>query len=346
MTDSSPKPDARPIPVTLITGFLGSGKTTLLSHLLAQTEAVPTAVLVNEFGEIGLDHDLIRRGDDQVIELSNGCICCAMQEDLVETLGDLMARRGQGDIAAFRRVAMETSGLADPAPIVQTLLTYPYLAEIFRLDAVITTVDAVNGGATLDKHPEAVKQAALADRLILTKTDLVDDDMADALTARLQRLNAGARRLTVVNGAVGPEALFDIGVHDPDVAGGRVQDWLGETGQHAHHHHEHSVDIETFCVVRDRPVAPAAFADFLRRMSAECGPDLLRIKGLVNVAGYPDRPAVIHGVQQAFHPPVWLDRWPSADRRTRIVAITRGAVKDWITEALDAVDGPVAQAAP
>ena len=337
------KPDdpPGPVPVTVITGFLGSGKTTLLQHLLAHPDAVPTAVLVNEFGEIGLDHDLIRRGDDQLVELSNGCICCAMQEDLVTTLGDLMARRDAGDIAPFRRVAVETSGLADPAPIVHTLLSYPYLAETFRLDAVVTTVDTVNGDATLDGYGEAVKQVALADRLILTKTDLADARDTDALTHRLKQLNPGADRLTVIGGAVAPDALFDIGVHDPATAAQRVADWLGDGVDPPDH--DHTDAVQTCCVVRERPVAPAAFADFLRRLSAECGPDLLRVKGLVNVAGYPDRPAVIHGVQQAFHPPVWLDGWPSEDRRTRIVAITRGAAADWLAEALHAVDSAADQ---
>ena len=262
------KPDEAPVPVpvTVITGFLGSGKTTLLQHLLAHPDAVPTAVLVNEFGEIGLDHDLIRRGDDQLVELSNGCICCAMQEDLVTTL---------------------------------------------------------------------------ADRLILTKTDLADARDAAALANRLKQLNPGADRLTVIGGAVAPDALFDIGVYDPATAPQRVGDWLGDGVDAPDHHHTDA--IQTCCVVRERPVAPAAFADFLRRLSAERGPDLLRVKGLVNVAGYPDRPAVIHGVQQAFHPPVWLDGWPSEDRRTRIVAITRGAAADWLAEALHAVDSAADQ---
>ena len=328
------------LPVSVLTGFLGSGKTTVLNHLIQQPALSRTLVLINEFGEIGLDHDLVTHSkDDVVIEMSNGCLCCTIRSDLAKTLRDAPGRFARGGKLWFDRVVIETTGLADPAPILHTLMTEPAVAQRYRLDGVISTVDAVNGGGTLDRHIEPVKQAAMADRLLITKADLVDLDALRRLQDRLRALNPAAPQIIAENGAVDPTLLFDAGLYNPKTKSLDVQNWLKAEAyaeQHDHEHetaghghtcelndvNRHDAHIKAVCLTVDEPVDSDAFDLWLESMLLFRGADLLRIKGIINVVDL-DGPVVIHGVQHTFHPSVMLKEWPSEDRRSRIVFITR-----------------------
>ena len=335
-----------PLPVSVLTGFLGSGKTTLLSRLLRDPDMGKTAVIINEFGEIGLDHDLIESSDEDFVQLSTGCLCCTIRDDLVLTLTDLLARRRRGDIPAFERILIETTGLADPAPVLQALMTNDVLAEDLKLETVITTVDAVLGEATLDEHPESVKQAAVADRLVVTKTDMAETPPC-SLQARLRQLNPGAPIHTVIKGDIGPTELFA-----PTGGEHNVERWLGAEGYVPTHHdgaHDHDVNrhdeaIRAYCISREQPISAIAFTLFLETLSENCGADLLRVKGILNIAESSDQPAVIHGVQHVFHPPTWLDAWPSEDRHSRLVLITRNVPERWIEALLETLDAEVRDA--
>jgi G3E family GTPase len=328
------------IPVSVITGFLGSGKTTLLARLLRDPAMARTAVIINEFGAIGLDHDLIETSDESFVQLSNGCLCCNVRSDLVLTLGDLAARRAAGTVPQFERVVIETTGLADPAPILHALMTDRALCEVYALDGVITTVDAVTGLATLAGHAESLRQAAVADRLILTKTD-VPEAQAVALRTRLENLNPGAEVLEVVGGAIAPSALFDCGFYDAGRRHPDVQSWLAHEA-HGHSPHHHNDSITSFCIVREAPLHAVTLPLLLSALAENCGADLLRMKGMVRVVEEPDRPAVIHGVQHVYHAPVWLARWPSADRRTRMVFIGRNIRESWVRNLIELLDAEVA----
>ena len=331
------------IPVSVITGFLGSGKTTLLARLLRDPAMARTAVIINEFGAVGLDHELIETSDESFVQLSNGCLCCNVRSDLVLTLGDLAARRAAGTVPPFERVVVETTGLADPAPVLHALMTDRALSEIYALDGVITTVDAVVGLATLDNHEESLRQAAVADRIVLTKTDVPEAQTA-AMRARLAEINPGASLLEAVSGAITPSALFDCGPYAPGNKHAEVQAWLVHESApargHALHHH-HNGGITSFCVVRDEPLHAVTLALLLSALAENCGADLLRVKGIVQVVEEPARPAVIHGVQHVYHAPVWLDRWPSADRRTRLVFIGRHIRESWVRNLIDLLDAEV-----
>jgi G3E family GTPase len=348
------------IPVTVLTGFLGSGKTTVLNRLLQRIELAATAVIINEFGEVGLDHLLVERASENFVVLNSGCLCCTVRGDLITTLRDLFLRRVRGEIPEFQRVVIETTGLADPAPVLHTLMTDPLVAARYRLDGVVATVDAVNGMSTFDSHAEAVKQAAVADRILLTKQDLASLDHVAAVTARLQALNAGTPIIPVADGAVDPEAIFNVGLYNPATKSAEVQRWLRDEAyaeehalrhrhDHAHgaeHDHDpgHGADhldvnrhddrIHTFCIVRDAPVLWDSFAAWLDIMAAMRGDDLLRVKGIVNIVDRPGRPVVVHGVQHLFHPPVLLDGWPSEDYRTRLVFIVRDIEREAIEDTL------------
>ncbi len=336
-----------PIPITVITGFLGSGKTTLLSSLVKQKDMKNSAVIINEFGEIGLDHALIEQTDETIIELQSGCICCTIRGDLHKTLIELITKSKQKQISTFDRVVIETTGLADPTPIIHTLMTSPDLHEIYTLDGVITLVDAVNGEQTLDAQPESVKQAALAERIILSKTDLADAKTQSSLLARLKELNPSAEILHIENGVIDAHKLLNIGSYDIFNKSHDVKEWLAaeaheDSHKHSHthnhdhgtHHHHHDVNrhdesIQAFTMSSDKPVNFMAFGIFLDMLSAQVGPDLLRVKGIINIAD-DKRPAIIHGVQHIFHPVKWLDQWPDEDRRTRLVFITRNIKKEVI----------------
>ena len=310
------------IPVSVITGFLGSGKTTLLSRLLRDPALARTAVIVNEFGEVGLDHLLVEASDEEVVLLEGGCLCCKVRGDLVRTAGELLARRARGE-ATFDRIVVETTGLADPAPILQALMTDREIAGELRLDSVIATVDCAAGDATLDAHPQSVKQAALADRIVLTKTDLAD---SSALAERLRRINPGAPQLVARHGEVDAALLF---------SPGEKPAWTVQE------HHSHAPEVNTFCLRRSEPLHAVTLTLFLQVLAEHCGEKLLRLKGLVDVVESPGRPAVIHGVQHVFHAPAWLDSWPDDDRSTRIVVISQGLDAGWLQDLLEELDDEV-----
>jgi G3E family GTPase len=317
------------LPVSVVTGFLGSGKTTLLSHLLRDPAAARTAVIVNEFGEVGLDHLLVEASDEEVVLLEGGCLCCKVRGDLVRTAGSLLARRSRGAVA-FDRIVVETTGLADPAPILQALMTDREIADALRLESVIATVDCAAGDATLDAHPESVKQAALADRIVLTKADLADP-AASGLAERLRRINPSAPQLTALHGAVDASRLFDGSPYDR-----RLYDpALYESHAHA------ANNVTSFCLRRSAPLRAVTLSLFLQLVAEHCGAKLLRLKGLVDVVESPGRPAVIHGVQHVFHPPAWLEAWPDDDRTTRIVVISQGLDADWLQDLLEVLDEEV-----
>jgi G3E family GTPase len=324
------------LPVSIVTGFLGSGKTTLIARLLRNPAFARTAVIVNEFGEIGLDHELISASDEQLLTLSTGFLCCAVRADLLATLLDLHRRREAGEIV-YDRVLIETSGLADPAPILQALMSDRDVAQCYTIDTLLTLVDAVHGGRTLDRHPEARRQVALADRLLLSKTDVVAQ--TDALRALLGALNPGAPLLCAVAGDVGPEALFAGTDGDARVArlGALVDTGMRSPFVPA----SHSDGVTTFSLTREAPLPALALMLWMESMVEHCGERLLRVKGLVDVAEMPGRPALIHGVRHVFSAPVWLDRWPSGDRHTRLVFIGEGVPQYFPMRLLNAIEAEV-----
>lgn len=331
------------LPVSIITGFLGSGKTTLLNRLLQDPAMAGAAVIINEFGEIGLDHLLIATPSENTVLLSNGCICCTVQGDLVNTLRGLDKQRRQGDLPPFDRVLIETTGLADPVPIVQTVVTDEKLAPHYALDSVITLVDAVNGSAQLDSQPESVKQAAIADRLLVSKTDLAAPADVAALTARLAALNPGAEIITAAHGVVAPALLFGA-IIDPEARAADIARWLraddyvrSESRQQLHlgagvRRGTHDARIQSYSITLDEPVTAAGLTAWLTALASLHGAELLRVKGLLNVDGMP---VAVHAVQTLIHEPVTLAKWPDGERRSRLVFIARDMDRAAIAATLD-----------
>jgi|TARA_B100000676_G_C18029671_1_gene817822 G3E family GTPase len=312
------------IPVSIITGFLGSGKTTLLNHLVRQPRMGDTAVIVNEFGEIGIDHLLIEQAFEDTVLLENGCICCSIRGDLVDTLTDLKRKVGQGELPPFARAVVETTGLADPAPILQTLISEDRLRRDYALDRIVSTVDAVNAPGQLETFGEAVKQVAVADSLLITKSDLANGGVS-ALQHRLGEINANAPIAAIEHGKADPSVLFS-----GTTAQREFSDWF----DHAHdHHHDAESGINSFAIVIDDPLPWAAVKAWLETVASLRGCDLLRVKGLLNISGR-SGPVVVHGVQHVFHTPVELREWPDAARTTRIVFITRGLERTALENAL------------
>jgi G3E family GTPase len=328
-------------PVTILTGFLGSGKTTLMNRALRDPAMAHTAVIINEFGEISIDHALTAASNDTILVLENGCLCCTVFGDLVQTLNRLYHAREAGEVQ-FDRIVIETSGLADVAPVLQAFLSEPTLAGLFLVSTVIATVDAVNGTHTLTEHAVSVRQAALADYLLITKLDLLAPDerprVRAGLTERLRRCNATARIGAADDPDVDPMALLRRGAADPgqDILSAKA--WLDEALTHSDAEHAHDSGIASFSLIRDTPLPRAALQLLLSSLEKHLGPCLLRVKGLVNVAEQPDQPAIIQGAQHLLHNLAWLPQWPDADRRTRIVFITQGIAPGELAELVTLLD--------
>jgi G3E family GTPase len=351
------------LPVTVLTGFLGAGKSTLLNKLLRHPDMGETAVIINEFGDVGLDHLLVKRVDEDIVLLNSGCLCCTVRSDMVDALRDLFLKRVRNDVPEFQRVVIETTGLADPAPIIHTLMTDPLVGAHFRMDGVVTLVDAVNGDNQLDRQREAVKQAAVADRIVLTKTDIATDAAVDTLRARLRALNPAAPLLEAVSGEIAPSELIDCGLFTAEDKAPDVARWLNEEayteqteedhGHHGHghghgHEHEHGhghdhhdvnrhdAHISSFCLTIEDPIEWELFVSAMELLISSKGEDLLRVKGILNVVGQ-EQPIAVHGVQHVFHPPVPLPEWPSVERASKIVFITRDLDKDTVDSLLGAI---------
>lgn len=365
-----PKPA---IPVTIVTGFLGAGKTSLLNRLVRDPALAGTGFIINEFGEIGIDHLLVEAADDGIVELSSGCLCCTVRGELVTTLENFLRGLDNGRIETLNRIVIETTGLADPVPVLGTLTAHPYLSLRYAVDGVITVVDAVNGSRTLDEHEEAIKQVAVADRLVIAKADLPEGAARlPALRRRLSALNPGAPLIDAATAE--PADLLSCGLYDPATKTADVRRWLNaeafadahehhhdhdcsggscdhpshQHDHHGHHHHEESRHdgVSAFSLVSDNALPAGALEMFLELLRAAHGPKLLRLKGVVRLAEDPDRPLVVHAVQELFHPPVRLPAWPDADRRTRLVFITRDLAEEEVRRLFDAFAGVLAPDTP
>ena len=330
-------------PVTLLTGFLGSGKTTLLNRLLKHPSMQETAVLINEFGAVSIDHLLVREASENIMVMSNGCICCSVAGDMVQALRDLYFKRANNEIPNFKRVVIETTGLADPAPIMHTLIEMPLVAARYSFSGIVTTVDAVHGEQQLNEHFESVKQAAVADRIVLTKTDTASRSAIDALRARLLVLNPAADVVEAILGDIAPESLFDTGLYQPSRKTIDVQNWLRAAAykplppqgllraEAAPTRHDER--IHSFVISYAEPIAWHALVDALEMLTFFRGEHLLRIKGIVHVAGEA-LPRVIHAVQHTIYPSATLSAWPDDDRSTRLVFITRDLDETLVRETL------------
>lgn len=362
-------------PVSILTGFLGAGKSTLLNRLLKDPAMKDAAVIINEFGEVGIDHLLVEASNDAVVELSDGCLCCTVRGELVDTLAELIDGMQTGKIKPLSRVVIETTGLADPAPVMQSVMGHPAIAQHFDLDGVVTVVDAVNGLSTIDNYPEAYKQVAVADRLLLTKKTLANATAILELTERLRALNP---RAPITDGDApdaGSAAMLVNGLYDPASKIADVDRWLKDEmaaaddhhhhghDHHGHHHHSHShshshshghghhhhhdvnrhgTSIRSYSILHDEPIDPMAINMFVDLLRSTHGEKLLRMKAIVALTDRPDKPLVLHGVQSIFHPPVRLPAWPEgSDRKTRLVLITRDLSESYVRDLFGAFTGKV-----
>ncbi|MFN7024329.1 MAG: CobW family GTP-binding protein [Pseudorhizobium sp.] len=350
------------VPVSIITGFLGAGKSTLLNRILKDPSASDTAVIINEFGEVGIDNLLVEASGDTLVELSNGCLCCTVRGELVDTLASMMDSMQTGRLKPIRRVVIETTGLADPAPVMQSVMGNPVIAQSYELDGLITVVDAVNALSTLERHPEAVKQVAVADRLILSKMTMVTHDELSRLHAQLDGLNPRAERLDGDSSASAAASVLETGLYDASTKIPDVDRWLrhemegqahghdhhhhgAQHGHQGHHHHHHDVtrhrsSIRSFSLVHDQPIDPAALEMFVDLLRSAHGEKLLRMKAVVALSDNPERPLVLHGVQSIFHPPQRLRAWPAgSDRQTRMVLITQDLSEEFVSDLFAAFTG-------
>ncbi len=355
------------IPVSILTGFLGAGKSTLLNRLLKDPAMRDAAVIINEFGEVGIDHLLVETSNDAVVELADGCLCCTVRGELVDTLAELIDGMQTGKVKPLSRVVIETTGLADPAPVMQSVMGHPSIAQHFDLDGVVTVVDAVNGLSTIDTFPEAYKQVAVADRLILTKKTLADEAAVSAITQRLRSLNPRAPITDGDADDAGSAAMLINGLYDASTKIADVDRWLKDemaaAGDHHHHdhhhdhhshshghghHHHHDVNrhgasIRSYSILHDEPIDPMAVNMFIDLLRSTHGEKLLRMKAIVALTDRPDKPLVLHGVQSIFHPPVRLTAWPEgSDRKTRLVLITRDLSESYVRDLFGAFTGKVA----
>ncbi|SLN09895.1 putative GTP-binding protein YjiA [Roseivivax jejudonensis] len=330
------------IPVNVVTGFLGSGKTTLLREILRAPAFSDSAVIVNEFGEVGLDHLLIEEVEEGVLLLDSGCICCTVRSDLQETIRDLQAKAARGAIPSFARVIVETTGVADPAPIVSTIAAEPVIRQHFRIGNIVACVDGVNGAATLDAHPEPEKQIAVADRILVTKADIADAGALAAVEARVAALNPLTPMARSTGAGFDPEFLFGDDVGDAARRAAEVSRWLAlseQAGADGHaHHSDHTAGTQSFVLRYPDRIDWTAFGVWLTALLHAHGEKILRVKGILNVRES-DTPVVIHGVQHVVHPPMHLNAWPDDDRESRIVFITRGLDKSRILRSLSAFIG-------
>lgn len=319
-----------PIPVTLLTGFLGSGKTTLLNQLIRQLPH--TAIVMNEFGEVGLDHQLLEKTDGPLALLAGGCVCCTVKGSLSPTLKNLFMSASNGSIPAFERVIVETTGVADPTPIIETLINDRWVAARFQLQGVVTTIDAVLGEQQLDSYEESVKQVAVADRLILTKTDLAKPDQIDTLIARVKTINQSAPMISVIKGAVDPAEIFHASAYNPAGNTVEIKSWVSEARfMPASHgalvavksapHDPHDDRIQSYSIYREEPLEWDTLYAALKKLVSFSPKHILRVKGLINLKGK-NTPTVVHGVQHVLYPPVELPEWPDNDHRSRLVMIT------------------------
>jgi G3E family GTPase len=352
------------IPVTILTGFLGAGKSTLLNRILKDPAMKDAAVIINEFGDVGIDHLLVESSGDSIIELSDGCLCCTVRGELVDTLANLMDAVQTGRVKPVKRVVIETTGLADPAPVMQAIMGNPIIAQNFELDGVVTVVDAANGLQTLDNHEEARKQVAVADRLIVSKKSIASN--TDALTVRLRGLNPRASVMDADSDEAGSVDVLVNGLYDPATKIADVGRWLHDEDEHeAHHHHHdhghahghhhhhhghehqdphdvnrHDASIRSFSIIEEKAIDPMALEMFIDLLRSAHGEKLLRMKAIIATSDRPERPLVLHGVQSIFHPPVRLAAWPNPeDRRTRMVLITKDLPEAFVKDLFDAFLG-------